>query len=451
MAFAASIAVIVAGRMGQVREQARALREWFGAVPRRELLLVAGAMALCACIVVAYAIATRPNGLAGDQREYDSAAKLFADGKLFWSTLPFGIEHASMSKAPGYGLWTGVIYTIFGASPTKVAILQGLIFAPLMVFGTWALARRLFDPTVAIISAYVVAVFPLAWEYFGLLYPEVLAIPLTVLVFWLFLGREPTRGLVIATGVAMGVSLLVRPSAGFLFAGIAAAWILATDWRRGLGWTALTIGIAALVIAPWTIRNMTIDGGGFVPISYQDAAGFGTFNDSAANDPVYPYAWRPNPDPLPEVMTGPPVGDYEYREGLQDAMYDYISDHPASVLEAFYWNGLTRFWDVRRPAHALDEVEFEGRSRAVTAIGLIAYYAILPLALLGLWRIRDRRDIVFPLLLIALAASVVFTVDASTRYRATLEPMLVILAVTAVTGLWRSRFSSLPEESRAAA
>src|ERR1044072_8917430 len=121
-------------------------------------------------------------------------------------------------------------------------------------------------------------------------------------------------------------------------------------------------------------------------------------------------------------MTGPPVGDYEYREGLQDAMFDYIEEHPFSVVEAFYWNGLTRFWDVRRPAHARDEVEFEGRSRTVTAIGLIAYYAILPLALFGLWRIRARREIVIPLLLIALAVSIVFTVDASTRYRATREP-----------------------------
>jgi 4-amino-4-deoxy-L-arabinose transferase-like glycosyltransferase len=391
-------------------------------------------MALSAFVVVAYVIATRPNGLAGDQSEYHQAAIFFSEGKFFWSTLPFGIPHESMAKAPGYGAWVGVVYSLFGASPTKLGIIQGVIFAPLGVLATWALARRLFDPRVAVLSAFGVALFPLVWEYYGLLYPEVLAVPLATLVFWLFLGREPTRGLVIATGFAMGLSLLIRPTTTFMFAGIAAAWIIATGWRRGIGWTALTIAVAALVVAPWTLRNMLIEDGGFVPISHQDAAGFGTFNDEAANDPIYPYAWRPFLEDPPPVLEGPPVSDVEFRRELQDAMFDYIREHPFSVVEAFFWNGLSRTWDVRRPSRVVDEAPFEGRSKAVAAVGLGLYYLVLPLALLSLWRLRSSREIVIPLLATALAASVVFTVAAATRYRATLEPMLVILAVAAVSG-----------------
>ena len=190
---------------------------------------------------------------------------------------------------------------------------------------------------------------------------------------------------------------------------------------------------------PWTIRNYVVTDGALIPISVQDGAAYGTFNDESANDPVYPYAWRFALRNPPAVLQGQPVDDGELRSKLQQAAFDYISDHPLSVLEAFYWNGLSRFWDVRRPAHAIDEAEPEGRSKALAIVGMALYYLLLPAALLGLWRLRRRRTLVIPLLAMALAASVVFTVASATRYRAPFEPLLAILAVAAfVPGVARA-------------
>jgi len=53
----------------------------------------------------------------------------------------------------------------------------------------------------------------------------------------------------------------------------------------------------------------------------------------------------------------------------------------------------------------------------------------------GLWRLRRRRELVLPVLAMALAASVVFTVAAATRYRLPLEPLIVILACAALPQL----------------
>lgn len=401
---------------------------------RRERLQLLGAMALGAAIVIAYILFVRSDALAGDQSEYDRGAKFFADGRPYWSETPFGVPHESMWKAPGYTTWMGVLYTVLGDSPTKVELIQALFLASLAVFLTWLLARRLFGGRVAIISAYIVAVFPLAWEFYGLLYPEALAIPLTLLVFYLFLDREPTIRLAVLLGLVLGVSLLVRPTSGFLFAGVAAAFILASGWRRGAGLTAISVAVALLVVAPWSIRNYIVTDGGFVPISVQDGAAYGTFNDESANDPVYPYAWRAILEDMPEVFEGKPVDDATLRSELQQEAFDYIADHPDSVPKAFFWNGLSRYWDVRNPARALDEVSFDGRSKMVTTIGLAMYYVLLPLALLGLWRLRRRKEIVIPLLVTALGASLVFTVVAATRYRAPLEPVIVVLAVAALAG-----------------
>lgn len=403
-----------------------------GEVPSSELRLVAAAMALTVAIVVAYVALIRPDGLPGDQGEYHSEGIFFTEGKLWWSTLPFGEAHASAWKAALYPAWVGIIYELLGPSPTKVELIQALVLAPLSVALAWLLARHLFGARVAIWSALAVAVFPLAWEPFGLLYPEALAIPLTTLVLLLSLNRTPRAGLAVATDLVIGVTLLVRPTSFFLLAGVVVAWVIASGWRRGLGLTALCAGMAALVVLPWTIRNTVVNDGDVIPISVQDAAAYGTFNEDAANDPVYPYAWRPLISEMPAVFEGPPVSDAAVRSGAQEAAFDYIGEHPFSLVEAFYWNGLSRLWDVRRPARAIDEVAFEGRSEAVTAAGLAMYYVALPLALFGLWRHRHRREIVLPVLAIALAASVVFISASGTRYRAPLEPLIAILAVAAV-------------------
>jgi 4-amino-4-deoxy-L-arabinose transferase-like glycosyltransferase len=408
------------------------VRAYWDGVPIRERWLLAAAMGLAAALVVSYALATKPNELLGDQSEYHQEGIFFTEGRFWWTQLPFGVAHEGMWKAPGYPAWTGFWYEILGVSPLRVALVQGLLLAPLSVFAAWLLSRRLFGARVATIAAFVVAAFPLAWEHIGLLYPEALAIPLATLVLVAFLGRSPTLPVVVATGLLMGASLLVRPTAMFLFAGIAAAWIVAEGWRRGLLWTAATVGLAILVVLPWTVRNFIVTDGGFVPISVQDGAIYGTFNDEAANDPENPYAWRYILADPPDVLEGPPVDDATLRSELTEAGFDYIRDHPFSVVEAFYWNGLSRFWDVRRPSHAVDEVPFEGRSKAVTIVGLGMYYVLLPLALFGLWRLRNRRAILIPVLALAVGASVVFMTASGTRYRAPLEPLIAVLAVSAV-------------------
>jgi 4-amino-4-deoxy-L-arabinose transferase-like glycosyltransferase len=279
----------------------------------------------------------------------------------------------------------------------------------------------------------VVALLPLVWEYYGLLYPEALAIPLILLVVFLFLERSPSPRLAVGLGAVSGVGILIRPTSFFLFAGVLAAWVIAAGWRRGVAMTALSIAVAALVMVPWTIRNYVVLDG-FVPISIQDAFIYGVFNEESANDPVSPYAWRAFLEDNPPILEGPRVPDPELRSELQDLALDYIEEHPLSVAEAFYWNGLSRYWDIRRPSNVVAEAPFAGGTRTMTWIGLIAHWILLPLALLGLWRARSRTSLVVPLLAIALAASVVFTVGSATRYRAPIEPLIAILACSVVLG-----------------
>jgi 4-amino-4-deoxy-L-arabinose transferase-like glycosyltransferase len=403
---------------------------WLKSIPAGERRLVATAMGLSLLIVVVYVLATRPDRLAGDQAEYNQMGTFFTQGHWWWSTHPFGIAHASAWRPPVYPLWVGFWYWLLGVGVTKVLLIQSVL-AALTVALTWALARRLFGPRTAIASAFVVAIFPLSWEWFGLLYTEAFAIPLTLLVLLIFLERPPTRNTAIATGIAMGVLLMVRPTSVFMFAGVLVAWGVAYDLRRAARFTALSIIAAVLVITPWAIRN-SIVAHGFVPLSMQDSAIYGTFSSTAAGDPRFPYAWRAYAPGARRILDNSSLTDAEVHSKLITLGLDYIKDHPASLLEAFYWNGLSRLWDIRRPSNALAEVPFEGRSRSLDKIGLGMYYVLVPLAVFGLWKARSRRALVLGLLAMALAASVVFTAASGTRYRAPLEPLIAILAMSAL-------------------
>ncbi len=401
---------------------------------REDALWLAGAIALGLAIRVAYVLATRHYKLAGDEPEYDFEGLMIAHGHFFWTRLPYGVLHASAWKAPGYPAWVGFWYAVLGHHPLAVRLAQVPLGA-LTIALTFILARRLFSRRVAIAAAFLVAIYPLAWQYEELLFPESLATPLTLLALIALLTRTPTKRHAAVFGCLLGVLTLVRPTSPYMFLGALVFWVVAVGWRNGAVLTALSVGVAVLVVAPWTVRNAVVEHG-FLPVSLQDSALYGTFNAQSANDPVEPYSWRYAPASDLDLLRKP-VSDLKYRSELDDRAFSYISAHPSSVAEAFFWNGLSRLWDIRHRSLALVEVPFEGRSAFVTNAGLDIYLVLLPLALIGLWRARQRRALVLGLLALALGASLVFTVASGTRYRAPLEPTIAILGCVGVLGAAR--------------
>lgn len=401
-----------------------------------ERWLLACAIGLGLGIRLAYVLLTQHYRLRGDAPEYDFEGWMIAHGHFFWTRLPFGVLHASAWKAPGYPAWVGFWYTLLGHDPLALRLVQVLIGA-VTIGLTWLLARRLFGPRVALAAAFLVAVYPLAWQYEQLLYPESLATPLTLLALIVLFTRPPSKRGSVIFGVVLGCLTLVRPTSLFMLLAALTFWCISAGWRRGLILTALAAALAALVIAPWTVRNAIVMHG-FVPVSLQDAALYGTFNLDSANDPVEPYAWRFAPSSISDVLhRSRPLSDIQFRATLDHRAFSYISAHPGSLPAAFFWNGLSRLWDIRHRSQALAEVPFEGRSRFVTDAGLDMYLVLLPLALLGLWRTRRRRAFVFGVLALALGASIVFTVASGTRYRAPLEPLIAVLACAGLLGVLR--------------
>lgn len=403
-------------------------------VDRREVWLVLAAMAFGLTLRVAYVLATKGHTLVGDEPEYHSEGQLIAHGKWFWTSLPYHHLHAGMWKAPGYPAFVGVVYKVLGVGVTKLLLVQSLI-GPVVIFLVWLLGRRLFDRRLALVAAFAAAVYPHMWEWELRMYPEGFALPLALVVLVLVLARPPTWRLAAGVGVLMGVAMLVRPTQFFLFGLIVVAWWLIAGPRRGTAMAAVAVGATVLTIAPWSVRNYVV-ADDFIPISLQDSAAYGTFNDTAKNDPRLPWGWR-QIDKRDADLFDPrhPLPDGTLRSKLQERAFDYVKDHPSSVPQAFFWNGLSRTWDVRRPSNALIEVQFDGRTRWIAKVGLGMYYVLLLAALAALWRLRRRRELVWPVLAGALAASIVFTTAAVTRYRLPMEPIILLLGLSSLLAL----------------
>jgi 4-amino-4-deoxy-L-arabinose transferase-like glycosyltransferase len=419
-------------------------------VPRRELLLLGAAAVLGFALRLYYVRATGGHALAGDEQEYNTIGHFLAHGKFMWSDTLYHHAHPTMTKAPLYPVLVGLGYVVFGEHYDRILTIQTLI-GPIVIVLTWALARRLFNPRVAIAAAFVVAVYPFAWQFEARLYSEAITTPLVLIALLLFMDREPTRRRIIGLGLTMGLLMLCRPALFYLFAGVLAAWWVKAGARRGLLATAAAALVAALVIVPWTVRNYA-EYHAFVPVSWQDAAAvFGTFNDEAAADKNYPFAWRQNDKrDAPLFLTRNAMPEDELRAKLNHNAWEWIKAHPDSLPKAFFWNGLSRFWDIRRPFNVLREVPYEGRSRVLTKIGLAMYWVLLPLALLSLFLLRRRPEVVAPVVAIAVSASIVHTAVSLTRYRAILEPLIVILACAAVAMLLDARRSRRAENASAA-
>jgi hypothetical protein len=190
-----------------------------------------------------------------------------------------------------------------------------------------------------------------------------------------------------------------------------------------------------LTIVPWTIRN-AIEVHHFIPVS--DETGItlvGTYNPNSAAFPSVPYKWRffwliPEDHHLMET-----AGDYTepaLSAKLESQALHYIGDHPFAPLSAAFHNTLRMFelegsfaW--RASANALDIPTWKAH------VGVVAFWVLCLFALAGIFtraaRAAPRWIWGVPLLY---ALSIVFVNVETPRFRAPVDPFLILLAACAI-------------------
>jgi 4-amino-4-deoxy-L-arabinose transferase-like glycosyltransferase len=286
---------------------------------------------------------------ANDAFEYDYYAQSVAAGEGYPQSGYLRQGGPTAIRGPGYPYLLGGAYAVADDSKT-VGRLLGVVLGTLTVLLIYLIAKRLWGRRVGLLAAGMAAVFPPFVLLSRELHSEVLFIPLelgAVLCALNFRRSGGELGWAAAAGVLCGLAVLTRNTALVLLLCIPLGVLVGRPKLRlaSLRAPLVVLIAAALVVAPWTIRN-AVQFGRFIPVT--TSAGIttaGVYNEASFRDSDTHGAWR---DPQIVPMFTPLFVTTGIDEGAVDAVLrrearGFAWDHPGYVAEVFAWNLLRMF------------------------------------------------------------------------------------------------------------
>lgn len=343
------------------------------------------------------------------------------------------------------------ISLIFGRADLYDRLLLCCLGAATCVF-IYLFARDLFQRRIALLAGLSAAVYPALYIYDGWLYTESLYTFLLIALCYCVLriqrdaGRR--RGLWLLCGVLLALLALTRPN-GLLLIGLVLLWTLFFTWRkllkrRALISVALTTLIACLLIAPWTLRNYLVSHS-FIPVATGDGTVLlGAYNDRTATQPgslgswVNPLKATPQTEaalqPFP-LYTCNAVCEVAREAVSKDAALAWIKTH-LNEMPALLAYHLRNFWTpyTREADLPMERFPTLLSSRIVLFMSETLPVLVFALAALGLIVTLHKywRELLFAYLVILTALGEALVYYGSSRFRAPIEPLLILLAAGAI-------------------
>jgi len=321
-----------------------------------------------------------------DEREYLALGRSVArgDGFHYPTDEPRPGTAQQFGRAPGYPLFLSTLRVMEPGehAPRRVQVAQAFLGA-LIVWLIASIAGRAAGPRAAVAAAAIAAVYPpLVWMPSYVLSETLFSVlalaaarTMQSLPLPAYGSQLPASGLRLpASALLTGLALLTRPVMLF-FLPLAAIWI----WRkRSLADAAIFLLLAALCVAPWTLRNHRVYGR-WIAVASEGGVTFWTGN--------HPLAVGD--------------GDLAANPEIKRAELAFRAGHPGlspEELEPIYYHDALA-WIRREPGawlalvarKAFYTVVPAGPSYAVhsakyVAASVAAYLLVLPAAIAGAWR-----------------------------------------------------------------
>ena len=365
-------------------------------------------------------------------------------GKGFSSPL-FGETGPTAWMTPAYPYLVAAVFNTFGiytkASALFLLGLNGLVSA-LTCIPVFFIARRGFGESVARRSAWVWALFP-----YGIYFPAeriwetwIATFLFTLLFLWGLYIEDSTRlrdwG---GWGLRWAIAALVSPAVlGVLpFWGL---WILYRRRQKGLKSIAQVAVASVLfitVVSPWFVRNYTVFHR-FVP--FRDNMGIVLLMGTRGTTDYWgPYELGPwhNEKDWQEFQV---LGEFRYMEAKKRHSIDFIRANPGwfawtSVRRAvFLWTGYWSFDKAYLQQEPLDppNILFSTTFTVLTLLGLRKAF-------------RVGSAIAMPYLIVLFTFPLIYYITSpEVYYRRPIDPIMVILAVYAVSGWKKGRVKAEP-------
>lgn len=380
----------------------------------------------------------------GDPADYDRHALFLQYLGRYPPTSLASPGGASAIRPPGYPYFLALIYELTGKHFTA-ARLAGALLGVATVLCIWLIAHHLWGPRVALWAGAIAAVFPPLFFLSGSLLAENLFLPSMLGAVYCALRVRGGAGRhalwwALASGLLLGLAVSARGNGIFLLVplAVAAATFRPRPTLRSVRFSLVIVGVTAATLVPWTIRDEAVFGR-FLPFGTQDGYTLaGTYNSDASHADQFQAVWR-NPEGTSDY------GGLFHRPGIDEGALDatlrhralsFAVHHPNYVLTAFGLNTL-RIFDVSHNPEVGLAYREENVSRDARRWLRLALYVVVGLAIVGvLLSARQARR--WPAWLVAVPLLMLLSVAgelSSPRYRAPVDPFLVMLAAITVASV----------------
>ncbi len=379
-----------------------------------------GLVALGIRLLYILAIAPAPAGVGGDAGFYHSAANLIAHGHFYYRGI-FGHAYHTAEHPPLYPLVLS-LSSLAGGDTLSAHRIVSCVVGCVGVILVGLLGRRIAGDRAGLIAAGIAAVYPPFITADGLVMSEplfVVTVTAALLAALTLLSAPTTRNAAIL-GAAVALATLTRGEGILLLPLLAwpAAGLAARDHRVGrvLAATAATV----LVLAPWVIRNVIV-------FHTPTVAADSNTVIAGANCPDTYYGhdigWWSNRC-LQRARTREQllVGDASTR-----AAYTYAGDHLIR-LPLIAVVRVLRTFNLFQP---LRQGNREPRVEWVDVVGLMIYYPLLIIAVIGAVRMPDRRArwvLLAPIAMVVIVSALTWGIG---RFRVAADVSLIVFAASA--------------------
>jgi 4-amino-4-deoxy-L-arabinose transferase-like glycosyltransferase len=374
---------------------------------------------------------------AGDPLEYVGQANLLVEGKGWIEPLVYAHTgaHLQTAKLPPLFTLLMAMCSVVGLKSFFAHRIWSAILGSLAVPVAAGLGKEVGGRKVAVLAAFGIAVYPNMWMSDGLAMSETVSPILTMLVLWAAyrMWRRPSRNSAALLGLSIGFAALARDEL-ILFAVLILlpVALLAGSETRAERFRLAGVGVAGvvLVVAPWVGFNLSRFSH---PVLISDRFGvtFAAANcDSVWHGPLRGFWSMPCAFQAAVGVHGDEsaVDPVALRHGLHYVGH-HMSGYPSIEVAR-----LGRTFGFYRPGNQIRLDSFiEGRPLLWARVGLGMFYAFAALAVAGGVMLRRRRALLFPMIAVVVDVVVaVLLTYGQTRFRAPLEPVLVILSAVAL-------------------
>jgi len=427
-----------------------------GVGPGRAGWVVGAAIVVGFLLRVAWAWwATREPQGSNDPVLYLGLAERFASGQGYVG--PTGAPTAYFP--PGYPLVLGAVFrgaSALGIDGSRPALASGLnvVLGTATVALLALLAIRLFGWRVAAVAAVLAACFPTLVGYSSLTLGEPLFIFLVVLAMvlalWEPLGAASAPWLRLAgAAMTLGLALLVRPVGALLVVALVVGVALSVDRRRAIGLSAMVVGLVAVVLVPWAVRNAAVvDAGLTLSTNTGDNLCIGNNPEAGGTFAIPGYCF----DDLPDQDGPADVAEVTRARVTQERAIDWITSDPLAqprlVLlrtAATFQHGHDFRWASQ--SYGADLWLDDSTSILVDWAADGPWFAVIALGLCGLpilWDRRDPRRIVVLLSIIGLSTAA-WPFFGNPRFGVPAVALMILPAAMVLSGLpawWRTARST---------